>query len=155
MVPKLSEIYFGGRNSCKKILIATLITKVLNNQNRYKICHRIVETQLLNITVIKRLDNDVGDYFRSSNARIDEDYNLWRSGVAGLSYCVFPGVFEYLTDERRERMSGGSLNYLANTMCETLFDDETDVNYDKICDNGNARFAFVKTLCAKENLTVF
>ncbi len=38
-------------------------------------------------------------------------------------------------------MSGGSLNYLANTMCETLFNDETDVNYDKICDKDNARFA--------------
>lgn len=38
-------------------------------------------------------------------------------------------------------MSGGSLNYLANTMCETLFDDETDLNYGAICDKGNARIA--------------
>lgn len=45
------------------------------------------------------------------------------------------------TDERREQMSGGSLNYLANTMCETLFNDETDLNCGAICDRGNARIA--------------
>ena len=38
-------------------------------------------------------------------------------------------------------MSGGSLNYLANTMCETLFNDETDLNCGAICDRGNARIA--------------
>lgn len=38
-------------------------------------------------------------------------------------------------------MSGGSLNYLANTMCENLFNDEVDANYKKTCDEGNAIIA--------------
>ncbi len=100
MVPELSEIYFGGRNSCKKIVIATLITKALNNQNRYKICHRIVETQLLNVTAIKQLDNDVGDYFWSRGARIDDDYNIWNPGMASFTCSLFPKMIEYLTDVR-------------------------------------------------------
>lgn len=38
-------------------------------------------------------------------------------------------------------MSGGSFNYLANTMCETLFNDEVGANYGKICDKEYARIA--------------
>lgn len=38
-------------------------------------------------------------------------------------------------------MSGGSLNYLASTMCDSLFGYQVDRDYKKICDNANARIA--------------
>lgn len=38
-------------------------------------------------------------------------------------------------------MSGGSLNYLASTMVESLFDYRVDRDYGKICDKDNAIIA--------------
>ena len=38
-------------------------------------------------------------------------------------------------------MSGGSLNFLASTMCDSLFGDKTDRDYEMICNNDNARIA--------------
>lgn len=38
-------------------------------------------------------------------------------------------------------MSGGSLNYLASTMVESLFDYRVDRHYRKICDKDNDRIA--------------
>ena len=38
-------------------------------------------------------------------------------------------------------MSGGSLNYLASTMCDYLFGYKTDRDYEMICNNANARIA--------------
>lgn len=38
-------------------------------------------------------------------------------------------------------MSGGSLNYLASTMCDSLFGYKTDRDYEMICNNDNARIA--------------
>lgn len=38
-------------------------------------------------------------------------------------------------------MSGGSLNYLASTMCDSLFGYKTDIDYEMICNNDNARIA--------------
>lgn len=38
-------------------------------------------------------------------------------------------------------MSGGSLNYLASTMCDSLFDYGVDRDYKKICDKNNAKIA--------------
>ena len=38
-------------------------------------------------------------------------------------------------------MSGGSLNFLASTMCDSLFGYKTDRDYEMICNNANARIA--------------
>ena len=38
-------------------------------------------------------------------------------------------------------MSGGSLNYLASTMCDSLFGYKTDRDYEMICNNANAIIA--------------
>lgn len=38
-------------------------------------------------------------------------------------------------------MSGGSHNYLASNMCDSLFSYIVEVHYKKICDNDNARIA--------------
>ena len=38
-------------------------------------------------------------------------------------------------------MSGGSLNYLASTMCDSLFGYKTDRYYEMICNNANAIIA--------------
>ena len=38
-------------------------------------------------------------------------------------------------------MSGGSLNYLASTMCDSLFGYKTYRDYEMICNNANARIA--------------
>lgn len=38
-------------------------------------------------------------------------------------------------------MSGGSLNYLASNMCDSLFSSRVEGHYKKICDNDNARIA--------------
>ena len=38
-------------------------------------------------------------------------------------------------------MSGGSLNYLASTMCDSLFGYKTDRDYEIICNNANAIIA--------------
>ena len=38
-------------------------------------------------------------------------------------------------------MSGGSLNFLASNMCDSLFGYRVDKEYKKICDKDNARIA--------------
>lgn len=38
-------------------------------------------------------------------------------------------------------MSGGSLNYLASNMCDSLFSFRVEGHYTKLCDNDNARIA--------------
>ena len=45
-------------------------------------------------------------------------------------------------DKRKARnMSGGNLNFLASTMCDSLFGYKTDRDYEMICNNANARIA--------------
>lgn len=80
--------------SGKRQLVSALIREKMKRKFEYKICTKIIERELIErkLFAMRLLSNWYNDGVWEFEKCTDGYYAFWRSGMAGMSYSLFPEV---------------------------------------------------------------